>query len=57
MTCTHTEAVLNKLSKLKLVQLLMKTESTLASQITDPSKEIKDTLTFLKKVGRRYCGC
>ena len=47
---THTEAVLNKLTKLELVQLLLKTETTLGSQITDLSKEIKDTLTYLKKL-------
>ena len=45
MSGTHTEAVLNKLTKLELVQLLLKTEATLGSQITDLSKEIKDTLT------------
>ena len=50
MSGTHTEAVLNKLSKPELVQLLLKTEATLGSQITDLSKEIKDTLTYLKKL-------
>ena len=44
----HTEAVLNKLTKPELVQLLLKTEATLGSQITDLSKEIKDTLTYSK---------
>ena len=48
---THTEAVLNKLTKHELVQLLLKSEATLGSQITDLSKEIKDTLTYLKKMG------
>ena len=47
---THTEAVLNKLTKPKLVQLPLKTEDALSSQITDLSKEIKDTLTHLKKL-------
>ena len=47
---THTEAVLNKLTKPELVQLLLKAEATLGSQITDLSKEIKDTLTYLKKL-------
>ena len=37
MSCTDTEVVLNKLSKPELVQLLLKTEATLGSQITDPS--------------------
>ena len=50
MSGTHAEAVLNKLTKPELVQLLLKTEGTLGSQITDLSKEIKDTLTHLKKL-------
>ena len=50
MSGTHTEAVLNKLTKPKLVKLLLKTEATLGSQITDLSKEVKDTYIF-KKVG------
>ena len=50
MSGTHTEAVLNKLTKPELVQLLLKTEATLGSQITDLSKEIKDTLTYLKRL-------
>ena len=50
MSGTHTEAVLNKLTEPELVQLLLKTEATLGSQITDLSKEIKDTLTYLKKL-------
>ena len=47
---THTEAVLNKLPKPELVQLLLKTEATLHSQIIDLSKIIMDTLTHLKKL-------
>ena len=50
MSGTHTEALLNKLTKPELVQLLLKTEATLGSQISDLSKEIKDTLTHLKKL-------
>ena len=50
MSGTHTEAVLNKLTKPQLVQLLLKTGATLGSQITDLSKEIKDTLTYLKEL-------
>ena len=50
MSGTLTEAVLNKLTKPELVQLLLKTEPTLGSQISDLSKEIKDTLTHLKKM-------
>ena len=48
MSGTHGEAVLDKLTKPKLVQLLLKNEPTLGSQITDLSKEIKGTLTYLK---------
>ena len=50
MSGTHTEAVLNKPTKPELVQLLLKTEATLGSQISDLSKEIKDTLSHLKKL-------
>ena len=50
MSGTHTEAVLNKLTKPELQKLLLKTEATLGPQITDLSKEIKDTLTYLKKL-------
>ena len=50
MTGTHTEAVLNKLIKPGLIQLLVKAEATLGSQITHLSKEVKDTLTHLKKL-------
>ena len=47
MSGTHTEDVLNKP---ELVQLLLKTEAFLGSQITDLSKEMKDTLTYFKKL-------
>ena len=46
----HTEAVLNKLTKLELIQLRLKTEATLCSQIANLSKEVKDTLTHFKKL-------
>ena len=45
MSATHTEAVLNKLTKPELIQLLLKTEATLDPQIADLPKEVKDTLT------------
>ena len=38
MSGTHTEAVLNKLTKPELVLLILKTEEPLGSQITDLSK-------------------
>ena len=50
MSGTNTEAVLNKFTKLELIQLLLKTEATLGSQISDLPKEIKDTLTHSKKM-------
>ena len=46
----NTEAALNKLNKPELIQLLMKTEATLGSQITDLSKDVKDTLAHFKKL-------
>ena len=49
MSGTHTEAVLNRLTKPELAQLLLNTEATLGSQITDLSKEFKDTHTYFKK--------
>ena len=50
MSGFHTEAVLNKLTKPELVQLLLKTGVTLGSQITNLSKEIKDSLTYLQNL-------
>ena len=47
---THTESALNKLTKSELTQLLLKTEATLGSQITNLSKEVNDTLTHFKKL-------
>ena len=50
MKGVHTEAVLKKLTKLESIQLLLKTETTLGSQIADLSKEVKDALTHFKKL-------
>ena len=47
---THTEAVLNKLSKSELVQLVLQTESSLALQITTLTNEVKDLLGYFKKL-------
>ena len=44
MSGTHTEAVLNKLTKSELKQLLLKTKTTLGSQVADVSKEVKYVL-------------
>ena len=48
MATTHTEAVLNKLSKSELVQLVLQTEASLASQITNLTTEVK--LEYFKKL-------
>ena len=45
---THTEAVLNKLSKFELA--LLQTESSLALQITNLTNEGKDLLGYFKKL-------
>ena len=44
MSGTHTEAVLNQLTKPELVQLLLKTEATLGSQISEMSKKLRTPL-------------
>ena len=50
MATTHTEAVLNILSKSELVQLVLQTEASLASQITNLTTEVKDLLGYFKKL-------
>ena len=50
MATTHTEAVLNKVSKSELVQLVLQTEASLASQITNLATEVKDLLGYFKKL-------
>ena len=50
MPTTHTEAVLNKLSKSELVQLVLQTEASLASLITNLPTEVKDLLGYFKKL-------
>ena len=50
MATTHTEAFLNKLSKSELVQLVLQTEASLASQITNLTTEVKDLLGYFKKL-------
>ena len=47
---THTEAVLNKLSKSELVQLVLQTEASLASQITNRITEVKNLHGCFKKL-------
>ena len=50
MATTHTEAVLNKPSKSELVQLVLQSEASLASQITNLTTEVKHLLGYLKKL-------
>ena len=50
MATTHTETVLNKLSKSELVQLVLETEASLASQKTNLTTKVKDLLGYFKKL-------
>ena len=50
MATTHTGAALIKLSKSELVQLVQQAEASLASQITNPTTEVKDVLRYFKKL-------
>ena len=44
MAGAHTETVLNKLSKLELVQIILNTEANLGLQIAKLTTEVKDLL-------------
>ena len=48
MSSTYTEAVLKKPTKPELIDLLIKTEATQGTKITNLSKGVKDTLAHLK---------
>ena len=50
MAGAHTEAVLNKLSKLDLVQIILNTEAKLGSEIAKLTNEVKDLLDHSKKL-------
>ena len=50
MVGAHTEAVLNKLSKPELVQIILNAEANLGSQIAKLATEIKDLLAHSKKL-------
>ena len=50
MAGAHTEAVLSKLSKPELVQIILNTEDNLGSQITKLTTEVKDLLVHSKKL-------
>ena len=50
MAGAHTEAVLNKLSKPELVQIILNTEANLGLQITKMTTEVKNLLAHSKKL-------
>ena len=50
MAGAHTEAVLNKLSKPELVQIILNTEANLGSQIAKLTTEVKELLNHSKKL-------
>ena len=50
MAGPHTEAVLNKLSKPELVQVILNTEANLGSQIAKLTTEVKNLLDHSKKL-------
>lgn len=50
MDAFHTDAVLNKLIESKLVQLVVQTEASLASQIIKLTTEVKDILGYFTKL-------
>ena len=50
MATTQTEAVVNKLGKSELVQLVLQTEASLVSQITNLATEVRDLLGYFKKL-------
>ena len=51
MAGAHTWAVLNKLSKPEVVQIILNTEANLGSQITKLTTEVKNLLDHSKKLG------
>ena len=50
MAGVHTEAVLNKLSKPELLQIILNTEANLGSQIAKLTTEVKNLLDHSKKL-------
>ena len=50
MAATQTEAVLNKLSKQELLPLFANIEANLGSKISAMSSEIKDLMSFFRKL-------
>ena len=50
MAGTHTEVVLNKLTRPELVQLLHNTEANMGAQISTLTAKVKELLNYLKKL-------
>ena len=50
MAATHTEAVVNKLSKQELLLLFANTEANLGSKISAMSSEIRDLMAYFRKL-------
>ena len=50
MAGTHTEVVLNNLTKPELVQLLLNTEANMAAHTSTLTAEIKELSSYLKKL-------
>ena len=50
MTGTHTEAVLSKLTKPELIQLVLNTEANMEAQISILTARVKDLSSYLKKL-------
>ena len=50
MAGTHTEAVLNKLTKPKLLQLLLNTKANMGAQFFSLNAEVKELSSYLKNL-------
>ena len=50
MASAHAEAVLNKLTKPELVQLLLNTEANMGAPISTPTAEVKELSCYLKNL-------
>ena len=50
MTGTRTEAVLSKLTKPELIQLVLNTEANMEAQISILTAQVKDLSSYLKKL-------
>ena len=50
MAGTHTEAVLNKLTKPKLLQLLLNTKANMGAQFSSLNAEVTELSSYLKNL-------